>query len=154
MILVLIHILITVVVAAIVFWIIDKYVRDRRLANLLKLLVILVCLAAILQRLLPLHRRGPLGASARHERTATISRSFRRPGQSNIAGPTPRAHAKARMQSPRAQELFGTWAQLAAAPFQGITTDGHVQPGLFSLAPQEAPTPAMVEAVDALLALV
>jgi uncharacterized membrane protein YvlD (DUF360 family) len=54
MILVLIHILITVVIGAIVFWVIDKYVRDRRLANLLKLLVILVCLVAILQRLLPL----------------------------------------------------------------------------------------------------
>ena len=50
MILVVIHILITVVIAAIVFWIIDKYVRDRRLSNLLKLLVILVCIAAILQR--------------------------------------------------------------------------------------------------------
>ena len=54
MILVLINILIIVVVGAIVFWVIDKYVRDRRLANLLKLLVILVCLAAILQRLLPM----------------------------------------------------------------------------------------------------
>ncbi len=53
MILVLIHVLIIVVVGAIVFWVIDRYVRDRRLANLLKLLVILVCLAAILQRLLP-----------------------------------------------------------------------------------------------------
>ena len=30
MILVLIHVLITIVIAAIVFWIIDKYVRDRR----------------------------------------------------------------------------------------------------------------------------
>ena len=63
------------------------------------------------------------------------------PGHSNIAGPTPRAHTKARMRSPRAHELFGTWAKLAAAPFQGITTDGHVQRGLFSLAPQDAPTP-------------
>jgi hypothetical protein len=54
MILVLINILIIVVVGAIVFWVIDKYVRERRLANLLKLLVILVCLAAILQRLLPM----------------------------------------------------------------------------------------------------
>ena len=42
MILVLIHVLITIVVGAIVFWIIDKYVRDRRLSNLLKLLVILI----------------------------------------------------------------------------------------------------------------
>jgi hypothetical protein len=49
----LINILIIVVVGAIVFWVIDKYARDRRLANLLKLLVILVCLVAILQRLLP-----------------------------------------------------------------------------------------------------
>ena len=41
------------------------------------------------------------------------------PGQSNIAGPTPRAHAQARMQNPRAQDLFGTWAKLGAAPFRG-----------------------------------
>jgi hypothetical protein len=54
MILVLIHIIIIVVVGAIVFWVIDKYVRERRLANLLKLLVILVCLVAILERLLPI----------------------------------------------------------------------------------------------------
>jgi len=54
MILVLIHVLIIVVIGAIVFWVIDKYARDRRLANLLKLLVILICLAAILQRLLPM----------------------------------------------------------------------------------------------------
>ena len=42
MLLVLIHVLITIVIAAIVFWIIDKYVRDRRLSNLLKILVILI----------------------------------------------------------------------------------------------------------------
>ena len=54
MILVLINILIIVVIGAIVFWVIDKYARDRRLANLLKLLVLLICLAAILQRLLPM----------------------------------------------------------------------------------------------------
>jgi uncharacterized membrane protein YvlD (DUF360 family) len=53
MILGLIHILIIVVIGAIVFWVIDKYVRDRRLKNLLKILVILICLAAILERLLP-----------------------------------------------------------------------------------------------------
>ena len=45
---------ITIVIAAIVFWIIEKYVRDRRLSNLLKILVILICPAAILQRALPL----------------------------------------------------------------------------------------------------
>ena len=58
MILVLIHVLITIVIAAIVFWVIDRYVRDRRLKNLLKLLVILICLAAILPRLLPLFGIG------------------------------------------------------------------------------------------------
>jgi hypothetical protein len=73
------------------------------------------------------------------------------PGQSNIAGPTPRAHAQARIQSPRAKDLFDTWAKLGAAPFQGLTTDGHVQPGLFSLQPEEAPTPAIVAAVKDLL---
>ena len=45
---------ITIVIAAIVFWVIDKYVRDRRLWNPLKILVIPVCPAAILQRALPL----------------------------------------------------------------------------------------------------
>jgi uncharacterized membrane protein YvlD (DUF360 family) len=53
MLLVLIHVLITIVVGAILFWVIDRFVRDRRLANLLKILVVLVCLASILQSLLP-----------------------------------------------------------------------------------------------------
>jgi hypothetical protein len=53
MIMVLINILIICVVGAICFWVIEKFVRDGRLANLLKLLVVLVCIAAILQRLLP-----------------------------------------------------------------------------------------------------
>ena len=74
------------------------------------------------------------------------------PDESNIAGETPRAHAQARLQNPRAQELFGTWAKLGAEPFKGITTDGRVQSGLFSLQAQEAPTAAMVEAVRGLLA--
>ena len=39
--------------SAICFYVIDKFVRDGRLAKLLKLLVGLVCLLAILQRLLP-----------------------------------------------------------------------------------------------------
>ncbi len=53
MVLVLIHVLITCVVGAILFWVIDRFVRDARLGNLLKILVVLVCLAAILQRVLP-----------------------------------------------------------------------------------------------------
>jgi uncharacterized membrane protein YvlD (DUF360 family) len=51
--LVLINILIICVVGALLFWVIDKFVRDGRLGNLLKILVVLICLAAILQRLLP-----------------------------------------------------------------------------------------------------
>jgi hypothetical protein len=54
MLLVLISVLAIIVVGAICFWAIDKFAPDRRLANLLKLLVVLICLGAILQRILPL----------------------------------------------------------------------------------------------------
>ena len=50
----LIGVLIIVVFGAICFWAIDKFANDRRLAQLLRLLVVLICLAAILQRVLPL----------------------------------------------------------------------------------------------------
>ena len=50
----LIGVLIICVVGAICFWAIDKFFNEARLANLLKLLVVLICLAGILQRLLPL----------------------------------------------------------------------------------------------------
>jgi hypothetical protein len=53
MILVLINVLIIVVFGALIFYLIDRFVRDGRLANLLKILVALICLAAILVRLLP-----------------------------------------------------------------------------------------------------
>jgi hypothetical protein len=44
--------MIVVVVAAICFWSIDRFATDRQLANLLKLPVVLVCLAAIVRRVL------------------------------------------------------------------------------------------------------
>ena len=50
----LIGVLIIIVVGAICFWAIDRFAPDRRLAQLLKLLVALICIAAILQRILPL----------------------------------------------------------------------------------------------------
>jgi hypothetical protein len=53
MLIVLINVLIICVVGAICFWAIDRFVRDRRLTNLLKVLVVLICVAAILERLLP-----------------------------------------------------------------------------------------------------
>lgn len=49
MLLVLINVLIICVVGAICFWAIERFVRDGRLANLLKVLVVLICVAAILQ---------------------------------------------------------------------------------------------------------
>lgn len=60
MLLLLIHVLITIVVGAILFWVIDRFVRDRRLGNLLKILVVLICLAAILERVLPVLGVGGL----------------------------------------------------------------------------------------------
>ena len=49
-----IGILVTIVVGAILFWVIDRFSPDARLAQLLKLLVILICLGSIVNRLLPL----------------------------------------------------------------------------------------------------
>jgi hypothetical protein len=51
---VLIGVLIICVIGAICFWVIDRFVNEARLANLLKLLVVLICVVAILQRVLPL----------------------------------------------------------------------------------------------------
>ena len=53
MLLLLINVLIIVVVGAIAFYLTDRFVRDARLGNLLKILVALICLAAIVQRILP-----------------------------------------------------------------------------------------------------
>ncbi|MGO9390371.1 hypothetical protein [Rhodoblastus sp.] len=50
----LIGILITVVVGAILFWVIDRFCTEARLAQLLKLLVVLVCLGSIISRVYPM----------------------------------------------------------------------------------------------------
>jgi hypothetical protein len=52
MLLVLINVLIIIVLGVILFWVIDRFVWNRPLANLLKILVFLTCLAAIMPRLL------------------------------------------------------------------------------------------------------
>ena len=75
------------------------------------------------------------------------------PAQSKIAGPTARAHAEARRQSPRGKENAAIREALIAAPFKGITSDGAVVPGLFSLGANGAPAAAMADAVRRLLAL-
>jgi hypothetical protein len=49
----LINVVIIIVIGAILFWVINRFVWNRPLTNLLKILVALICLAAILQRLLP-----------------------------------------------------------------------------------------------------
>ncbi len=54
MLMALIYVLTICVVGAVLFWVIDKYVNDGRLVNLLKILVVLICLVAILQLVLPL----------------------------------------------------------------------------------------------------
>ena len=53
MLLMLINVLIIVIIGAIGFYLVDRFVRDARLGNLLKILVFLICLAAIVQRVLP-----------------------------------------------------------------------------------------------------
>jgi len=74
-------------------------------------------------------------------------------GTAKVAGPTPRTHTQARItNNPRAESLFGNWERLFAEPFRGITTDGHVIPDLYTPRPEGAPTLAMIEAVNALLA--
>jgi len=55
-----IGILITIVIGAILFWAIDRFCPERRLGQLLKLLVVLICLASIVSRLLPLLGSPPL----------------------------------------------------------------------------------------------
>jgi hypothetical protein len=51
MLMLLINVLIIIVIGAICFYLIDRFVRDRRLGNLLKILVVLICIAEILRRL-------------------------------------------------------------------------------------------------------
>ncbi len=57
---VLINVLIYVVIGAICVYAIDKFVRDRRLANLLRILVVLIVALAILRLLLPMLGLGGL----------------------------------------------------------------------------------------------
>ena len=76
-----------------------------------------------------------------------------KPHESKNAGPTARAHAEARTKSPRAQGLFGKWEEMFNAPFRGITTAGQAIPDLFERKPEGAPTLKMIEAVNALWAL-
>jgi Protein of unknown function (DUF3500) len=72
------------------------------------------------------------------------------PAQSKIAGPTARAHALARTQTPRGRAMMAARKALVEAPFKGITADGTPLSGLFALAPDGAPVAAMTAAANAL----
>jgi hypothetical protein len=65
---------------------------------------------------------------------------------------TARAHTESRMQGDRPQGLFGTWRRMWEERFRGVTTDGTAAPGLFSLKPEGAPTAAVADAVNVLMA--
>lgn len=53
MLILIINVAIIVVIGVICFSLIDWFVRGKQLGNLLKVLVALICLAAVVQRVLP-----------------------------------------------------------------------------------------------------
>jgi len=61
-------------------------------------------------------------------------------------------HAAAALDNPIARDqIIKPWNEMYAAPFVGLTSDGQAIPGLYSLAPNGAPTEAMVAAMLRLL---
>ena len=79
--------------------------------------------------------RLQLGVGVRYRKVAAMhGRDAHQHGAAGLANPIPR------------DLLFTPWEKLYREPFVGITTDGRAQPGLFSLAPNGAPTDAMVAA--------
>jgi hypothetical protein len=52
---------------------------------------------------------------------------------------------------PFAGAMIAAWEKMQDRPFHGITCDGRCQPGLFKLADEGGPTPAMVAAANDLL---
>lgn len=75
------------------------------------------------------------------------------PRVQEIRGLDAHQYAEAVKSDAFAGPMIVGWAELYPEPFTGITSDGTVRPGLFDLEPNGAPTAAMVEAADALLAL-
>jgi hypothetical protein len=61
-------------------------------------------------------------------------------------------HGAAGLANPRPRDLlFIPWDKLYHEPFAGVTTDGHPLQGLFTLAPNGAPSEAMQSAAVALI---
>ena len=63
-----------------------------------------------------------------------------------IAGPTARAHARARLKDGRARELFDYWSRLYAERYHGLTVDGRVRPDLCERRSERAPIASMADA--------
>ncbi len=71
------------------------------------------------------------------------------PGASRISAPDARGHARVRLASSRAAELFAAWEALFAVPYQGVSVDGAPIAGLFERRSEGAPAAAMREAAAA-----
>ncbi|KAE8398854.1 hypothetical protein BDV37DRAFT_20523 [Aspergillus pseudonomiae] len=50
--------------------------------------------------------------------------------------------------------LYTHWLDLLQEPFKGVTTDGNVRPGLFTLQDEDVPIGTIVSAVESLLSIV
>ena len=73
------------------------------------------------------------------------------PERSRIAGNTAEEHAKVRLKTERAQALFKEWQALYETPYLGVTTDGNIRGGLYSLKGCGAPVGRMAAAAWELL---
>lgn len=73
------------------------------------------------------------------------------PEESRIAGHTAEEHATGRLSTERAQKVFKEWQALYEKPYLGLTIDGHIQEGLFSLKECGAPAERMASTAWALL---
>lgn len=62
------------------------------------------------------------------------------------------AHMSLSNYPPPLERLLGVWSPLSRQPFKGITTDGRIVEGLYSLQPSGAPVEQAVNAVQAWLA--
>ena len=66
--------------------------------------------------------------------------------ESRIEGETAEEHAARRLKTERIQTVFKEWQALYETPFVGVTTDGEVQEGLYSLKDEGAPVEKMAAA--------
>lgn len=74
------------------------------------------------------------------------------PRVAGLKGHDAHSHARARMSQDLPRQLFLPWDALYAEPFRGVTSDGVVIPDLYALAPNGAPTEAMMAAAALLWA--